>query len=223
VAPLRVHGPRVFYKGVTGLGMTQAAPVDRVSILYEKAYGGATKDLSIVELRNPSGVGVASNANDLVDTPAPQIEHPAHPYRYGDRPQPSGFGPIPPFWSPRLERAGTFDDAWKSDRMPLQPIDFDARFNHVANPALALAAALAPGDAVAVMGMSDGLFSFAVPRLPVVLRAKRDDGTKLAIAPALDTLILFPNEGRFELVARAAFPMGRGRTMLREVRVDVDA
>lgn len=222
-ASLRAHGPRVFYKGLGGLTMTPPSPVERIPIVYEKAYGGATEDLAMVELRNPAGVGVAKSTSDLVDKPAPQIEDPAHPYRPGDRPSPAGFGPIPPHWSPRLERAGTFDDAWRSDRMPLHPVDYDPRAEHAANPALVLDAPLAAGDRVAVIGMSTSLVSFALPDLPVVLRARRDDGETIRTAPVLDTLVVFPNEARIELVGRVVFRMGRGRKLLREVRADAVA
>ncbi len=48
---------------------------------------------------------------------------------------------------------------------------------------------------------------------------------KLATAldvPPVDTVLVEPEAGRVELTVRWTFPRGRGRTMLREIRVDLD-
>src|SRR5262245_34295162 len=85
--PLRVHGPRLYYQAMTGVAVGPAAKFERVPLVYELAYGGATADYAIVERRNPSGRGVANKPTDLVGKPAPQIEHPAHPVtKASDRP-----------------------------------------------------------------------------------------------------------------------------------------
>ena len=39
--------------------------------------------------------------------------------------QPAGFGIVGRAWAPRLPLAGTYDDAWKSERWPGLPPDFD--------------------------------------------------------------------------------------------------
>lgn len=223
-APLRVHGPRVYYKGVFQVSIGDAVPVERVPLVYELSYGGATEDLAIIEGRNPSGIGVARRPSDLVDTRAPQIEHPASPITTAaDRPAPVGYGAIAAHWSPRRERAGTFDDRWQKERMPLLPADFDVRHYHVAHPSLTLAEPLLPGDPVAALGLTEGgLFSFEVPALRAVLWARFDDGPPARVRPAIDTLLLEPGERRVEVVVRQAFPIGRGKRVLRELGVDID-
>lgn len=78
--------------------------------------------------------------------PAPQVEYPdetmtrpciaEHPQgeldarrmaelaqQYGHRP--AGFGPLGRAWAPRLQRAGTYDQAWLEQRHPGLPPDFD--------------------------------------------------------------------------------------------------
>lgn len=223
-APLRVHGPRVYYASVGQVVVGPAAAVERVPIVYEKAYGGAIAETQRIEERNPSGVGFAARPADLVGRPAPQIEHPANPIRSAaDRPDPAGYGPIASHWSPRRERAGTFDDRWKQERFPLMPLDFDLRYNNVANPALWLDEPLRPGDPVGVIGMStEGIWSFAIPRLPVLFHARFDGAQAVSLQPEIDTLVLEPGEQRLEIVARRVFPVGRGREVLRELRVDLD-
>jgi hypothetical protein len=173
-------------------------------------------------MRNRAGVGVAASDRDLVGKLAPQIEHPAYPFRTSaDRHAPVGCSSILPEWSPRLEHAGTMDEQWRASRAPLLPEDFDVRHYNVAHPSLIFDHPLAPDDAVSILGMTPDLFAFRIARMPVVIRARYDDRTEEE-RPAIDTLLVEPSRRRFEVSMRRAFPIGRGRTSLRELRVDVD-
>jgi hypothetical protein len=223
VLPIRVHGPREYFRGILEVAVSAAVPSERIPLIWEKAYGGAYDDSSFVELRNPAGVGVARDHGLLVGTSAPQLEHPALPYRTSkDKHPPVGCGATLPHWSPRREYAGTFDDLWRATRMPLMPRDFDVRHNNVAAPGLIFSPALVAGDAVSVLGMSlPELFSFRVPRMPVVFVARYDDETK-ELRPAIDTVLVEPAHARVEVVLRAAFETGRGASSLREIRVKLD-
>ncbi|RYE67535.1 MAG: DUF2169 domain-containing protein [Oxalobacteraceae bacterium] len=42
--------------------------------------------------------------------------------------RPAGFGPIGRAWTPRIQRAGTYDDRWTEDRWPALPEDFDMAY-----------------------------------------------------------------------------------------------
>lgn len=223
-APLRVHGPRLFVKGAFQVSIGPAARFERVPLVYELAYGGATADLSLIEGRNPAGLGIALTPADLIDTRAPQIEHPAHPITSASaHPQPMGYGALPSHWSPRRERAGTFDERWREERMPILPADCDLRHFNVAHPALLLDEPIAPGDPVAMLGLTlDGLLSFEVPALRAVIWARFDGGPPVRVCPAIDTLLVEPGERRVELVSRQSFPIGRGRVVLRELGVEID-
>lgn len=220
-APLRIHGERIYYRSLTGISVGPAAPFERKPIVYERAYGGATPDKRIVDLRNPVGRGVAARAADLVDQPAPQIEHPAQPITSAsDRPEPAGYGAIPMSWQSRAQYAGTTDERWRRTRMPLMPLDFDPRFNHVAHPSLRFPAPIAPGTLVALQRLTeDGAWQFEVPSFPVRIEARFDDGRTEVAMPGIDTLLIEATAGRVELTARHAFRRGRGRTLLRELRV----
>jgi len=219
--PVRVHGVREYFRYLFEVAISAAVPFERMPIEWERAYGGATEDWTQVESRNPAGIGVAKSDGQLVGKLAPQIEHPSFPHKKAkDKHPPVGLGPLLPHWSPRRERAGTFDDKWKATRMPLMPTDFDVRHNNVAHPSLVFDKPLAPGDAASVLGMSHELFAFKVPKVPLVLRARYDDRTEEA-RPSIDTLLLEPTRGRFEIVLRKTFTLGRGRSALREIRADV--
>jgi hypothetical protein len=133
-----------------------------------------------------------------------------------------GFGAIMMHWSPRLEHAGTFDERWKAARMPLPPEDQDIRFGNVAHPSLQFEEHLAPGDPVGIVGMSLEPVVFALPAFPVVASARYDTGERVVVRPPIDTVLIQPEARRVELVARAVFPIGRGRRVLREVVVRGD-
>jgi hypothetical protein len=222
VVSLRVHGERVYYRGLAGIVVGPAAPYERKPVVFERAYGGKSADFALVERRNPVGRGIARSAAELVDTAAPTIEHPAHPIVTAeDRPEPVGLGAIGPHWLPRCGYAGTFDDAWRRSRMPLMPVDFDIRYNNVAPPALWFEEPLAVGDSLALLGMhEDGLWQFELPAMPVRLSARLHDGRTLAVRPSIDTVLVEPRTNEVQLTLRRAFPVGRGKSLLREIRVD---
>lgn len=224
-APLRVHGERVFCRGLSSVVVGPAAAFERMPIVYERAYGGASDDFTMVEERNPSGVGFDKKKSDLLDRPAPQIEHPARPHESAsDRHPPVGYGAIMTHWLPRRAYAGTYDEAWTRERMPLLPADFDPRFNNVAHPSLVFDAPLAAGTPVAILGMTLGApLSFAVPTLPVVVRGRYDVSGKVALPIEIDTLVVQPSLGRLEIAGRRVLAVGRGRDVLREASVDEGA
>jgi hypothetical protein len=107
--------------------------------------------------------------------------------------------------------------------MPLMPLDHDARFDNVAHPSLQLARPPPPEAEIAVLGMSEsGFFQCALPHPSLVLHGVFNH-ERTTLRPAVDTLLIEPARGRIELVYRAVFAMGRGKTSLREIRVDTDA
>ncbi|MRG98540.1 DUF2169 family type VI secretion system accessory protein [Polyangium spumosum] len=223
LAPLRVHGPRVYYDGVLGVVVGPAAPFERVPIVYENAYGGASDDLSVVELANPAGVGVARRASDLIGERAPQIEHPERPHASAsDEHPPMGYGAIPPHWSPRREYVGSCGSSWQKTRMPILPADHDPRFSCVAHPSLWFEERLAPGDPIRVLGMSLAPLVLELPRLAARVHA-RFDGAREERPVPIDTVIVSPGERRLEIVGRVSFPAGRARRVLRAIEVRADA
>lgn len=218
-APLRVHGPRLFEMGIGGVVIGKAFHVREVPLVYEKAYGGCVLSEGLIDERNPCGVGIASSYGDLEGRPAPQIEHPERAHRRGkDCYAPMGYASIPPNWSPRKEYFGTVDLVWRKTRMPLEPKDFDLRYNNAAHPSLQLEKSILPGDSVAVMGMTPTApLVFAVPMVRPVFRARYDNGWRER-TPALDTLVIYPDQSKFELLVRATFRIGR-KNRLRTVQI----
>ncbi|WFR98763.1 DUF2169 family type VI secretion system accessory protein [Rhizobium tumorigenes] len=143
---LRIHGPRVWrartrktWRGLfdrdkedmlDGWDMTEGTPVDHVPIDWRLAFGGRIEGGEVCE-RNPIGIGLVDEARfrKRPEWPAPQIEDADQPIRdVKDRLPPAGLGPVSPFWTDRVSRAGTYDDVWLKERHPLLPTDFDFSF-----------------------------------------------------------------------------------------------
>lgn len=180
VGPVRqeamVFGRRLWTKKMGFGGISDPEPFEKIQLIWENAFGGT--DVSpddprhhAREARNPVGRGFrAKNSNlDWVDTPLPSIEDPAGLLtKPGKAAEPIGFGPIGRDWEPRVRYAGTYDEAWIADRMPLLPEDFDERFHNAAPPALIAAGRLGGGEAVEVTGCTpDGKLACRLPRLAV--------------------------------------------------------
>jgi hypothetical protein len=221
---LRVHGERVFYRGALGLEIGPSAPIEQAAVTYERAYGGASRDGSIIDWRNPVGRGVHRSASELDGAPAPCIEDPAHPIDGARAAIPAGFGAIATWWLPRRDLHGTADAAWQAERMPLPPLDFDPRFNQVASPSLQMERPLQPGDVLAAHGLcKEGLFQITIPDLRLVAHLRRAAAPPVSLPLVLDTALLEPASSRIELTFRLVVPLGRGATLLREIRLDVDA
>lgn len=169
---IRVVGDRRWERTLGFVRSSAPAPFARMELAWERAFGGADAsrpDAPDACAENPVGVGFRARGSRLpVDgAPLPNLEDPAAPVRSpGDRPAPRAFGLVAPHWAPRSRHAGTYDDAWRKDRHPLLPEDFDARFFQVAPPDQVFPGYVRGGEPVVVAGMTqEGGLSFALPAL----------------------------------------------------------
>ena len=175
-----VWGERVWTPSLAGLSPGRPIPFESIPLRYERCYGGTAPNLrgaaARASLRNPVGRGIHASENGAVGRPLPNIEDPQRPIgRYGDHPRPQGFGPVARHWSPRRALAGTYDEHWLEERVPLWPADFDERFFLAAPSELQATPPLAGGEPVRVVGMApEGAYTFALPRL--ALQARFDLG-----------------------------------------------
>lgn len=214
---VRVFGDRHWERGLLGWRPTPPEPVERVPLVYERAFGGADLCPSdpakhAFEPRNPVGTGFVGRGGRerLRDLALPNLEDPGAPIgRPKDRPAPAGFGFVAPAWSPRAERAGTYDDAWQRDRCPLLPLDFDERFFHAAHPALCSPQPLAGGERVRIVNASrDGTLDFRLPAESLAVTAWIR-GEPVRGESRLDTVVIEPDARRLVAVWRAAIPCPR--------------
>jgi hypothetical protein len=212
---LRVHGDRVWQRAITlGAIPSDPEPFLRMPLVWERAYGGvaasSTEQRPVFEPRNPIGCGLETDSRDTIGRPVPNIEDPRHLLsQVSDRPRPIGVGPIARDWQPRVGYAGTYDDAWRRQRAPLWPTDFDERFFCGAPEYLQASPHLTGGEPVLLKGLRpDGPISF---RLPVLRLASlsRFIGQTVPSTPVLDGIVIETDLNRLTMYYRAAVPAPR--------------
>lgn len=225
-AHARVVGDRYWTEGVGGVRPSRPKPFTRLPLTWERAFGGkhvadAKSGTFLAEPRNPVGCGFLGKRapHELLGQPAPNIEDPRAPIEGpSTRGKPVGFGPVAPSWAPRVQHAGTYDDAWTKTRAPYLPRDFDRRFFHVAPEELVFPQGLQGGEPVALMGWHPrGMQRFDLPRcvlrIDVTLAGKQQ-----RLACRLETVLLEPTDERFSLSWRASLPVDK--RMLKVERVE---
>jgi hypothetical protein len=203
------------------LGASSPEPFVSKPVIYERAFGGSVKsdkgDQAVCRT-NPVGVGFrgARSMSPEVLTEYPNVEFID---REPSESPPAGFGIISRAWSPRLEWAGTFDEAWKQNQWPLLPHDFDAR-HYQAAPEDQQVESLKPGDPIRLVNFTpDGFWEFPLPHveLPVWLFADRDASRQTR--PRLDTILIEPDSLTITLIFRLKLLSQRGRSRWREAVV----
>lgn len=165
---LVIHGPRVYRRGLGGLATSSSQPFMMQPIRYEWAFGGSDlKDSDVskrrIDDRNPVGKGIAVKTADLYDQPAHLIEYPG---RQAASAGPAGFGPIASFWSPRRERAGTYDTHWEQSKKPFLPDDYDSSFALSAPDDQRFSQPMQGGEPILITNMTpEGTLRFDIPRI----------------------------------------------------------
>ncbi|MBL9197826.1 DUF2169 domain-containing protein [Xanthomonas fragariae] len=138
---------------------------------------------------------------------APQIEALDQPVRHPDQPLAAqGFGPLPRWCQPRLQYAGTYDERWQSERYPLLPEDFDARFHQSAPPDLICPGFLTGSEAIAMMGLlPEGPVGMRLPGETMLAAVTGASGKKQAGSLVLDTVVIDVDARQVSLVWRGTF------------------
>lgn len=216
---VRVTGDRYWVRSLGSLSMSYPEPFEKIPLIYERAFGGWDRshpdpDKHTFEPRNPVGTGFRSKQGSFEEgIRLPNLEDPWHPIsNYGDTPPPAGFGFTSPDWQPRSSFAGTYDDQWMKDRMPLLPKDFDRRFFNAASPGLVAPGYLKGDEAVSIENASPrGTLSFNLPGVPppecrVQLVGRRDEQVRMS----LDTVIINTDEDLLLLLWRGHLAVRNG-------------
>jgi hypothetical protein len=207
---MRVYGDRVWERSAKlNVRPSDPMPFLRMPLVWERAYGGvatsSTEERPVFEPRNPIGCGLETTAEDAIDKPVPNIEHPRQPLdSLADRPEPAGVGPIGRDWQPRVGYAGTYDDRWRRARAPLWPDDFDERFFCSAPSYLQASPHLTGGEAVQLQGLHPGgEIAFRLPALRLA-SLSRFLGHDEQRAPVLDGVSIDTSARRLTMYYRAS-------------------
>lgn len=219
---LFISGDRTWGSRLLGYPASSPSTFLAIPLVYERAFGGI--DMSNPakprhDMRNPVGLGYrgAISPDPNVKTQVPNIEYPSQLISsQRDTPEPAGFGAVTRSWHPRLKLAGTYDDAWKADRAPLLPDDFDVEHFQSA-PLDQQSQTICGGEPVELHNLTpDGFWKFSLPTLDVPARLRFSN--RIAnVNLRLDTVIIEPDMRRIVLLARAAVTLVRNRAPLEEI------
>jgi hypothetical protein len=226
---LLAFGDRVWFKALGSISMTKPIPFEKIPLTYERAFGGwdrahADPRKHACEPRNPIGTGFRGAGGFVEGIRVANIEDPRTPIKgFGDRPAPAGVGFVSPHWQPRAALAGTYDEAWKKDRSPLLPKNFDRRHLNGASPGLIAPGYLRGDEAVTAVGVSpEGTLSFSLPALPAPnVRIVRQGGQAQPVPLALDTIIIEPDDRRVILLWRGNLALRTGPHDVESIEVSV--
>ncbi len=190
---ISVFGDRVWEKGLLGLRASAPRAFERMPLIYERAFGPGDG--------NPVGVGFHPDPAKAVGSLLPNLEAPGQRIsRCTDTVAPMGVGVISKHWEPRRTWAGTCDERWLAERMPLWPEDLDPRFFQAAPADQVSREVLRGGEPVLLQHLTpEGPLAFRLPRVELAFTTAL--GKELIQHRAqLDTVILEPDIPRVLLV-----------------------
>ena len=183
VGPVRrnlvVWGDRCWRDGMLGTTISPPERFSEMPIRWERAFGGwdrshADPGKHRGEGRNPIGTGFRApgSKRSLDSQNLPNFEEAdALISSANDTPKPAGLGWTDRSWTPRAACAGHFDEAWRRNRRPLLPVDFDYRFFNGAPPSSIAPGLFDGGELVVLRGMTEfGVVGFHLPRMQVRFR-----------------------------------------------------
>ena len=205
---LVVTGPRYIDFGFLGWKVVEPEKTIEVPLRWELAYGGTCQwpmhpqngqdpEIWVPYEANPLGRGWVDKAwlkktqVDAVD--APQIEVFNKPFRTEDanamRYPAIGLGPVGKWWTPRRQKSGTYDQAWKESRWPRLPKDFDFGYWNCA-PEDQQIPYPEGGQEILLAGLTPGqhLFKCQLPKPAVHAVARLQIGPVLPLPMQLDTV-----------------------------------
>ncbi|MBN1853271.1 MAG: DUF2169 domain-containing protein [Pirellulales bacterium] len=222
---LQVTGPRKWTRSLVGWTLGEIEPTASVPIRYEYAYGGSFGEgdnLTIFDA-NPVGTGfVADGKKDPVQAPQ-LLPIDVDSLEFRKPVGVAGFGPIAPNWSPRREKAGTFNVVWEKTRWPDLPEDFTFDFYNTASSGLTLPGFADGTETVQLINMSrQGDIQFKLPHFELATLVRFEDGRVIPAPVNLDTIHIEMPENRVYLSWRGVFPVAVPLRVL-EVRMKAPA
>ena len=220
---VRVFGDRQWHNGQ----ITPPQPFKTMAMIYEKAFGGEyieEGNVAAAEERNPLGRGFSGQrkTEEMNGVPLPNLEDPNNLITdIKQQPNPACFAVSAPHWQPRSAYAGTYDDAWQTQRAPYLPEDFDKRFFSMAHPDLVYPEFLQGGEPVEISNMNPhGSLKFNLPHVKLSSDVLMAGGS---VHPEfnLETLIIEPNQLKLSMVWRAAVQCDKKVLKISNIKVNL--
>jgi len=115
-----------------------------------------------------------------------------------------GLGPIGRWWQPRLQLAGTHDEAWRQTQWPKSPQDHDYRYWCCA-PADQQIDYPQGGEAISLLNLTPqgGIVRFALPRQDLQLLVRLHVGVLMFAPMHIDTIVIDLANATLSMVRRA--------------------
>lgn len=201
-----VTGPRHWRRKFGLPRLSDIDPIHSLPVRYEKAFGGVRSDGERFGA-NPVGIGFENRLDDNI-VPVPQLLSLGQPSpKFGEILSPVGLGPIAPSWQPRLDRAGTYDTAWKETRAPYPPANFSFEFYNVASEGLRFDG-FAKGDEMFYLRnlSQERELRFWLPNIQLITLIQVDDGRIFPGPINLDTIEIDVERNKVFLQWRGIFP-----------------
>lgn len=226
-----VIGDRCWVKALGMAFMSPPESFETMPLIYERAFGGWDRsnpdpERHTFEPRNPVGTGYRGKHGKFEEgVRLPNLEDPRRPITsWDDTPPPAGFGFTSPNWQPRANFAGTYDDAWMKDRMPLLPKDFDRRFFNAASLELIAPGYLKGDEPILIENVSPtGRIAFDLPRVaPPRCRVQLKGVQDVNLETNLDTVIINTDENLLFLVWRTHTVLRTGPHDVAGIEILVD-
>jgi hypothetical protein len=124
---------------------------------------------------------------------------------------PAGLSALGRAWTPRLQRAGTYDDAWQKERWPHLPGDFDFAYWNAAQDDQQLAEL--PSDAhielinlIAPEHAPGGILRLKLPGHRAFTTLRVSNSAAMSLDMDIDTVLIDTEALRIDVVWRTAFP-----------------
>lgn len=204
---LAIFGDRHWYKLFgAGLGISTAEPMTEMTISYANAYGGEGFKI------NPEGKSFKPIDIDGVETQyLPNIEYKNNLLTSSSKNvPPASLGRLDIMWESRLEKAGTYDEAYINETMPALPNDINWLYFNDAAEDQWLPKYFVGDEHYSITNMHAIHREFKGGLPPIYGRAfvnQRcgDNGKDIVfkeIKTKLDTLWLFPNEAMGVMIYR---------------------
>lgn len=221
VHTVRVFGDRYWEKKNLSWWASEPQIFERMPLIFERAFGGfhasdPNMPPSDMFAKNPVGMGfLGPKASVQEGMPMPNLEYPGQLISSPeDKPDPAAFGTLCRAWEPRISLAGTYDEQWETERMPLLPLNFDERYYNGGNITHPI---LNGNETIVLTNMHEsGPIRFNLPSLELSV-ALKIRGTETVYRPNLDTLYIEPNTQRISLTWRATVDCRREFLNIHEV------
>jgi len=215
VREARVYGDRKWEHDAGRYYPGEPKPFVSMSLDWSRCFGGSDSETGR-SLPNPVGCGLATSG------PLPNVEHSEQRLRsLSDRPDATGFGPVPCHWDWRNRYCGTYDEEWKTTRSPLLPKDFDSLFWQIAPPWQQYSGHLRGGEPVVLTNLTaprcsrqPGHLRFDLPQLSLEFETRFYNGSRIHTDSCIHTVILETDYPRVAVVHHMSLPCLRNGNKL---------